>query len=685
MLVFLNNLQIRTRLMLMIGLVLATAGSILGTSRMIFKTAQVNGPMYGEIVQGKDLVADILPPPEYILETYLNVHLLLAENDAAQQTLLVEKLKALRLDFNDRLEHWQSSLPAGEIKQCLSDEVAPPAKEFYEVLEASFLPAIRAKKSEQAKAIVAKQLKPLYETHRKAIDKLADLGDKANRGVESRAAEYVSGWTWRLTAFAIVGVLLSVVFAGGVALSISRPLSACAAFAEGLAAGDLTRTLEVRQENEIGRLIVALNAMGGKLREMFANIVKNTQALAGSANELSSTATQLASGAEETTNQSNSVAAAAEEMSANMTSVAASTEQMSANVRAVSSAVEQLTASITEVARSAEQAAHVAGNAASLAGDGNAKISELGAAATEIGKVIEVIEDIAEQTSLLALNATIEAARAGDAGKGFAVVASEVKELAKQTAAATEDIRRRIEGIQLSSGQAVRSIGEITAVIKQVNEVSRTIASAVEEQSITTREIAKNVAETSTAAQTVARGVAESASVTREIAKNIVEVDLAARHTAQGATIAQSAGGKVARVVEELSATVGQFKLGTAKRFEAEPIKTAHALWSAKLADLLAGRISLDPSEVAKHTECKFGKWYHGDASKPLAGLAAFRTIGEEHAKFHELARLIAELHKNGRKREAAQKLSEARSLTQNLFRLLDDLEQKANAAVTAA
>ena len=202
----------------------------------------------------------------------------------------------------------------------------------------------------------------------------------------------------------------------------------------------------------------------------------------------------------------------------------------------------------------------MAGTAAGLAGDGNAKIGELGTAATEIGKVIEVIQDIAEQTSLLALNATIEAARAGDAGKGFAVVATEVKELAKQTAAATEDIRRRIEGIQTSTGQAVRSIGEITEVIKKVNEVSRTIASAVEEQSITTKEIAKNVAETSTAAQTVARGVAESASVTREIARNITDVDAAAKQTAQGATVAQTASGKVSDVTEQLHALVGQFK-----------------------------------------------------------------------------------------------------------------------------
>ena len=163
-------------------------------------------------------------------------------------------------------------------------------------------------------------------------------------------------------------------------------------------------------------------------------------------------------------------------------------------------------------------------------------------------------------TSLLALNATIEAARAGDAGKGFAVVATEVKELAKQTAAATEDIRHRIEGIQSSTGQAVRSIGEITEVIKKVNEVSRTIASAVEEQSVTMREIARHVADTSAAEETVAQGVAESASVTREIARNIGEVDVAAKQTAQGAAVAQTASGKVGDVTDQLHALVGQFK-----------------------------------------------------------------------------------------------------------------------------
>jgi methyl-accepting chemotaxis protein len=388
--------------------------------------------------------------------------------------------------------------------------------------------------------------------------------DDYNELIESATNSLSTGI--RIAVIIAVGLVLIVGAAAGYgARSLTKPIHAVVGVLGKISTGDLREDVPealCSRGDEVGQLARSLQEMVLGLRTLIGNLTANTSLLGQCSASLSETASGLASGAEETTNQSTTVASAAEEMSANMNSMAASTEQMSANVGVVASAVEQLTASITEVARSAEQAANVAGTAAGLVGDSNTKIAELGSAANEIGKVIEVIQDIAEQTSLLALNATIEAARAGDAGKGFAVVASEVKELAKQTAAATEDIRRRIEGIQTSSGQAVRSIGDITEVIKKVNEVSRTIASAVEEQSITTREIAKNVAETSTAAQSVARGVAESASTTKEITKNIVDVDAAARQTAQGASVTQAASGKVSSVTEKLHALVGQFKTG---------------------------------------------------------------------------------------------------------------------------
>ena len=324
-----------------------------------------------------------------------------------------------------------------------------------------------------------------------------------------------------IAVFLVVGVVSLVI-----AARITRPLVTVTNELKDIAQGqgDLTARLEVRSKDEIGELARWFNMFLEKMQKMIQDIAGNASQLSASSTGLSSTATQMAGGAEEMSSQSATVAAAAEQLTTNMTSMAGSTNEMSTNVKTVASAVEEMTASITEVARSCPRGGRRGQNAAQLAHASNAKIEQLGSAANDIGKVIDDIQDIAEQTNLLALNATIEAARAGDAGKGFAVVATEVKELAKQTAAATEDIRKRIVGIQGSTAEAVQSIHEISAVIANVDNVSRTIASAVEEQSITTKEIARNIAQTSTAAETVAKGVAESASVTKEIAKNIAEV-----------------------------------------------------------------------------------------------------------------------------------------------------------------
>ena len=325
--------------------------------------------------------------------------------------------------------------------------------------------------------------------------------------------------------------------------------------------GDLTYRLPVVGRDELSEVAGWFNTFIEKVQFVVRDIAGCVGKLTSTSANLSSTATQLASGAEETNAQASGVSAAAEEMATSMTSMAGSTEQMSANVQTVSAAIEEMTVSIAEVARSAEQASDVAGNAAQLAESSNARIADLGNAANEIGKVIEVIQDIAEQTNLLALNATIEAARAGEAGKGFAVVATEVKDLARQTAGATEDIRRRIEGIQGSTQETVRAIGQIGKVIQQVNEVSRTIAAAVEEQSITTKEIARSVSGTATAAETVATGVAQSATASQEITRNITGVVDAAQQTASGAAHTQTAGQELSSMAGQLQTLVGQFKV----------------------------------------------------------------------------------------------------------------------------
>ncbi len=360
-------------------------------------------------------------------------------------------------------------------------------------------------------------------------------------------------------AMGLVTAVLNTVLAKQIAGSLRATTAMLRDISEG--EGDLTRRLPVRGKDEIAELSRWFNVFAEKLQSVIAGLAGNAVSVSNASRELATTAAELHRGASQTTSRSATAAAAVEHMSSNMNGVAAASEQMSANVKAVATAVEQLTASISEVARSAEQAAHVADNAARLAGVSNDSMGHLGTAAEEIDRVIEVIQDIAEQTNLLALNATIEAARAGEAGKGFAVVATEVKELARQTAGATEDIRKRIEGIQASTGQAVKAIADIGEVIKQVNELSRMIAAAVEEQSITTKDIARNVAESSAAAQTVTKGVAESATASQEIGRSMADVDLAARQTADGAAHAKASGQELSRLAEQLQSVVGQFKI----------------------------------------------------------------------------------------------------------------------------
>ncbi len=298
------------------------------------------------------------------------------------------------------------------------------------------------------------------------------------------------------------------------------------------AAGDLTQTIAIRGTDAIGQMGEGLGEFLAGLRTSIQSISQNAQALASSSEELSAVGTQMSANAEETSAQAGVVSAAS--------------EQVSRNVQTVATGVEEMSASIREIAQNATAAAKVATGAVQVAQATNATVQQLGASSAEIGKVIKVITSIAEQTNLLALNATIEAARAGEAGKGFAVVANEVKELAKETAKATEDIGQKIEAIQGDTQGAVDAIKQIGAVIAQINDISATIASAVEEQTATTNEIARNVA--------------EAAKGSGEIAQNITAVAQAAASTTEGAANSQRAAAELSRMAAELQQLVGQFR-----------------------------------------------------------------------------------------------------------------------------
>jgi len=239
-------------------------------------------------------------------------------------------------------------------------------------------------------------------------------------------------------------------------------------------------------------------------------------------------AQQMTASADTSASQARQVATAAEEVNRSVQSVATGTAEMAASIK--------------EIARNAMDAAKVAGRAVEVAESTTGRINKLGESSKDIGQVIKVITGIAQQTNLLALNATIEAARAGDAGKGFAVVANEVKELAKETARATEDISRKIEAIQGDTERAVDAIGNISTIVQKISEIQSAIASSVEEQQVTTNDIARSIGDASRGAQ--------------EIATNIAGVAEATKQAATGAASTQSSASDLQNLAMELEGLV---------------------------------------------------------------------------------------------------------------------------------
>jgi methyl-accepting chemotaxis protein len=532
-----RTVTVRAKLMAMIVLFVAAFAGFAAFAYSTIDRVKVNGPCYDSILEGKLAIADVLPPPECIIEAYLVCLQMLEETDPARLKALAERARFLKEgkdQYDDRHAFWERTLPPGDLKAAMVQDAHREAMKFFELRDREYIPAILKGDADRGRSLLAGPLREAYEAHRKHADRVVGLAQARNRADEADTQAVVS------RSLVLMGALgLGIVGALSLACAmivrqVAHPLARVTEAAEEIAKANLTvETFDSDSRDEPGRMSAALGRAIAVLRRALREINLNAQTLGASSHELIDVSRAMSANADDTAAQTGVASAASDQVSRNIQSVAVSAEEMGASIR--------------EIAKNAAEAAKVATSAVLVAERTNGTVAKLGESSAQIGRVIKVITEIAEQTNLLALNATIEAARAGQAGRGFAVVAGEVKELATGTARATGDIEQQIEAIRRDVTSAVASIREITGIVTTINDLQTRIAAAVEEQTATTGEITRSMAE-------AARG-------SQEIAQNIVALAKSAQGTSSGASQTRSSAQEVARMAVDLEKLVGLFRL----------------------------------------------------------------------------------------------------------------------------
>ena len=507
-----------------------------------FEKLRIKGPVYDQIVFGKDVIADILPPPLFVVESYMLT--LEANQFPEMRSEDLTKIAKLRKDYQDRRDYWAGSGLRDDLKAELADKVVTTGDKFWEAFDTSFVPALKTDDNADDAAALLK-MNQTFHSHQMAVLGLVENSTNFLAATEKEAEGQVT--TWQLVAYISAALSILTVFAGlflfkrraiapvidmtGVMTSYSQDnyapeiphsdredeIGAMAKAVSIFRQNGLQRQEMQRQEEEMRQETLRrqlLDAENEKKASIAAEVSAAMAQITDGLNKMSqgdlsfeldlpfsadlghvrSTFNNaiyrineiliaIDQTARELDSESEKLNREASGLTSRAEQQAETIEQSSVALSEISSVMRDATLKSENAGKLVEKTKHEAAQSRAVVSDTINAIERISESSGKIGKIISVIDEIAFQTNLLALNAGVEAARAGDAGRGFAVVAQEVRELASRSANAAREIKGLVQqsATDVESGvMSVNKTGDAIRIIENgINEVNDIITSIV--------------------------------------------------------------------------------------------------------------------------------------------------------------------------------------------------------------
>jgi methyl-accepting chemotaxis protein len=517
-----HNFSVKSKLLLLVSLAVLGILIVAAVSFMVIDSVKIKGNAYNDIVQSKDLLADILPPPEYIIETRLVSSDMLRANEEEFKALK-DKFTQLKKDYDVRQVYWSENMVNPTMKDLILIKSKTPAIAYFDLVSNEFIPAIERGDQATAQALFEGKLKTLYEEHRKAIDELVTVSTTKATNDENSATELISKGNTYMVGIVLLVTIILIALAMYIVKMISESLSS---IQSGLVAffrfinreNSKTDMIQLHSKDEFGQMAQVINenivfiekeiemdniliedikriaekATNGVLHEritqhsdnaslkelklifnemlegMACNICGDTKKIENALSEFQkfNFAFRIENPSGKTSQGLNHLA---ETISAILHNSQSDSQTLLEKANILKLEMEKLTDSSMQQAANVEQTATTMEEIAISINETSEQTQRVGEQSNGIKAVISIISDIADQTNLLALNAAIEAARAGEHGRGFAVVADEVRKLAERTQKSLAEINSSVSLLTQSIMDIGSSIGEQASGINRVN------------------------------------------------------------------------------------------------------------------------------------------------------------------------------------------------------------------------